>query len=75
MRKVVIILSILFLMFFDFGTKTYMDDLIWHDECYRGSPSIVQDTYSGLKGYCYRDMRTRQDFYESVYKDGYSPIL
>jgi hypothetical protein len=45
MRKVVIILSILFLMFFDFGTKTYMDDFVWYDECYRGSPSIVPDTY------------------------------
>jgi hypothetical protein len=46
MRKFVVVIFIAFLILFDFVTKVNMDEFAWYDECYKGSPAIVQDTYS-----------------------------
>ena len=84
MRKYLLFSLLMVCLLLDFVTKVYFDQYSWQKFCYIWSPYIVSTNENSIRpteniglliGNCSTDAHTGQDFYESVFKDIYQPIL
>lgn len=77
-RFIVLFIILTTLIGLDIVSKYYFDNISWEWYCYASSPYIVTDSWfsiNRLTGNCFQDSQTWHDFYGSVYKDIYTPII